>query len=94
MSCECHLIDWSNGPGKYILKSTGQPYDYAKQTFCCQQKVNEGLMSMNTYGEICQYIPGEEGSKFPVEVYTMLAEHISEEVPPIPERLFKVSKND
>jgi hypothetical protein len=93
MSCDCHLIDWSKGPGSYILKSTNQVYDPEKHGWiCCQHKVNEGLMSMITYGEICQYIPGYPGSKFPEDVYKiLLGEPISEEVPPIPERLFKES---
>ena len=38
----------------------------------CQAKVNARLMEYEEYNNICQYIPGKDGSKFPIEVYNIL----------------------
>ena len=81
--CECGLIDWSGGPGKYKYISTGEIYDPFIGTeenvrlrsgvkLGCQEKVNADLMSLQEYNTICQYIPGQPGSKFPEEVYRQL----------------------
>ena len=70
--CECHKIDWSGGPGNYKYVDTGGPVDQLKDTFGCQNKVNDGKMSLGTYGKVCQYIPGNPGTKFPDHVYKML----------------------
>lgn len=44
---------------------------------CCQTKVNEGLMDMNYCENVCQYIPGKKGSKFPSPVFnTMIADRL------------------
>tara|TARA_B100000427_G_C15496916_1_gene590240 strand:+ start:231 stop:482 length:252 start_codon:yes stop_codon:yes gene_type:complete len=44
---------------------------------CCQTKVNEGLMDMNYCENVCQYIPGKNGSKFPSPVFnTMIADRL------------------
>ena len=69
--CQCHLIYWSGGPGKYKIKSTGEIIT-AFCRFDCQRKVNEGEMEMKQYYNVCQYIPGRPGSKFPLKVYEML----------------------
>ena len=82
-TCECGLIDWSGGPGKYKYISTGEIYDPFIGTeenvrlrpgvkLGCQEKVNANLMSLQEYNTICQYIPGVPGSKFPEEVYNQL----------------------
>ena len=82
-TCECGLIDWSRGPGKYTYISTGELYDPFIGTeenvrlrpgvkLGCQEKVNADLMTLQTYNYVCQYIPGGTGSKFPVEVYNQL----------------------
>ena len=82
--CECGLIDWSGGPGKYTYVSTGGLYDpfigneetgirlRPGMKLGCQEKVNADLMTMQTYVTVCQYIPGEPGSKFPEEIYNQL----------------------
>ena len=83
-TCECNRIDWSGGPGNYKYISTGEPYDpfigYEETVrlrpgvphLDCQAKVNADLMTMRVYTTICLYIPGEPGSKFPIEVYNQL----------------------
>jgi len=83
-TCECGLIDWSGGPGKYKYVSTGELYDpfigYEEtvrvrpgvKLLGCNDKVNVDMMSLQEYDTICQYIPGEPGSKFPEEVYNQL----------------------
>ena len=82
-ACECGLINWSGGPGKYIYISTGESYDpfigYEETVrvrpgvkLGCQEKVNANMMSLKEYDTICQYIPGQPGSKFPVVVYNQL----------------------
>ncbi len=70
--CECHKIDWSGGPGNYKYVDTGKPVDHSKGTFDCQEKVNDEKMSLKTYEEVCQYIPGKPGTKFPDHVYKMI----------------------
>ena len=83
IQCECGLIDWSGGPGNYKYVSTGKIYDpfigYEETArvrpgvkLDCQGKVNANQMSLKEYNTICQYIPGEPGSKFPEEVYNQL----------------------
>jgi hypothetical protein len=81
--CSCHLVDWTGGPGNYTVISTGErlnkdgkgDYDWLTENcICCQDKVNTGVMSMDTYLEICKYIPGSPGTKFPEEVYLQLLE--------------------
>tara|TARA_B100000427_G_C15350541_1_gene525254 strand:- start:95 stop:349 length:255 start_codon:yes stop_codon:yes gene_type:complete len=69
--CECHKIDWTGGPGKYKYIDTGQLL-CPQRIVDCGDKVNEGLMEIHEYDLICQYIPGEEGSKFPQDVYKKL----------------------
>ena len=78
LRCQCHLIDWSGGPGNYRLLSTGEKLKYSGSSgHCCQTKVNEGLMDMNYYENVCQYIPGKNGSKFPSPVFnTMIADRL------------------
>ena len=82
-ACECGLINWSGGPGNYKYVSTGEIYDpfigYEETVrvrpgvkLGCQEKVNANMMSLKEYDTICQYIPGQPGSKFPVEVYNQL----------------------
>ena len=72
-TCECHKINWSEGPGYYKYEDTGQPYQQdAAELFCCQDKVNNEKMSLETYEKICHYIPGVPGSKFPWDVYKQL----------------------
>ena len=73
LRCQCHLIDWSGGPGNYRLLSTGEKLKYSGSSgHCCQTKVNEGYMTMKDYGNVCQYIPGEHGSKFPEHALKMM----------------------
>ena len=72
--CECHKIDWSGGPGDYKYVNTREPVDQLKDTFSCQNKVNNENMSLGTYVKVCQYIPGHPGTKFPDHVYKMLSE--------------------
>ena len=80
ITCECHKIDWSGGPGNYKYVDTGEPIPTDKcNGFCCQEKVNEGIMNAINYMKVCKYIPGEEGSLFPKKAYLML---LSEYVPP------------
>ena len=82
--CQCCLVDWSGGPGKYKYVSTGEIYDpfigteetgitiRCGEELDCQAKVNAGIMGMDDYYQICKYIPGDPGSKFPVDVYVKL----------------------
>ena len=70
--CECHKIDWSGGPGDYKYVKTREPVDQLKDTFSCQTKVNKGKMGLGTYEEVCQYIPGKIGTKFPDHVYKIM----------------------
>ena len=82
--CECGLIDWSEVPGKYKYISTGALYQpfigteetgislKSKKEIDCQAKVNMDLMDLKEYNNICQYIPGGQGSKFPDIVYKKL----------------------
>ena len=70
-TCECHKINWSEGPGNYKYEDTGQPYQQDDE-LCCQDKVNNDKMSLETYEKICHYIPGVPGSKFPWDVYKKL----------------------
>lgn len=71
--CECHKIDWSDGPGNYKLLSTGENLKYSGSSgHCCQTKCNDGVISMDDYLKICQYIPGEPGTRFPQQVYLMM----------------------
>ena len=72
-TCECHRIDWSGGRGNYKLLSTGEKLKYSGSSgHCCEDKFNEGTISMKTYNEVCQYIPGERGSKFPQHAFNMM----------------------
>ena len=69
-TCQCHLIDWLQFPDyKYF---DGDEKCVQTTSVDCQVKVNEKEMSMKTYMEVCKYIPGEEGSKFPESVYKKL----------------------
>ena len=71
--CQCHLIGWDGGPGNYILLSTGEKLQYSGSSgHCCQTKVNEGLMDMKDYENVCRYIPGKHGSKFPRPVFNLM----------------------
>ena len=72
--CECHKIDWSGGPKNYKYVDTGEPVDHLKDTFSCQNKCNSYKMSLGTYEEVCQYIPGHPGTKFPDHVYKTLGD--------------------
>ena len=76
-TCQCHLIDWKLFPNyKYVDSDE----EYVQETsVCCQTKVNMGEMSGKTYLEICKYIPGDEGSKFPYSVYKKLLGEDEEE---------------
>ena len=69
-TCQCHLIDWLQFPN-YKYFDGDEKYDQVTSV-SCQVKVNEKEMSMKTYMEVCKYIPGEEGSKFPESVYKKL----------------------
>ena len=71
ITCQCHFIDWSGGPCKYKIKSTGEIITGSSR-YDCQRKVNEDEMEMEQYYKVCQYIPGRPGSKFPLKVYEML----------------------
>ncbi len=86
-TCECGLFDWTGGPGHYKYIDSGELYEpwggchnidgvgvYLKSNtkLACQDKVNGDLMTLKEYGEICQYIPGAHGSKFPIDVYNKL----------------------
>jgi hypothetical protein len=93
--CECHLVDWTGGPGNYTVISTGKKlnedgkgdYDWLKENcICCQDKVNTEVMTMDTYKEVCKYIPGKPGTKFPEEVYLqLLEEEAKRRLPVVPE---------
>jgi len=73
LRCQCHLIDWSRGPGNYRLLSTGSKLkDSGSSGHCCQTKANEDLMDMKDYENVCQYIPGKHGSKFPGPALKMM----------------------
>tara|TARA_B110000495_G_C22840990_1_gene490496 strand:+ start:27 stop:368 length:342 start_codon:yes stop_codon:yes gene_type:complete len=97
-TCECHLIDWTGGPGNYKIISTGEKLEQSGSSGnCCQTKCNDGIINIEEYFKICQYIPGEPGSKFPQHVYNMLiAERVDalEGLPPISEHLFKENENE
>ena len=69
--CECHKVDWTGGPYNYKYIETGDPYQQG-DLISCQDKVNDNLMSCDDYESICQYIPGKEGSNFPIDVYEKL----------------------
>ena len=82
-TCECGLIDWSGGPGKYKYVSTGELYDpfigYEETVrvrpgvkLGCQEKVSADLMTPQEEDTICQYIPGKQGSKFPTRTFNQL----------------------
>jgi hypothetical protein len=72
--CECHLVDWTGGPGNYIIIETGENLQNptGENSPCCQDKVNGGIMSLATYHALCNYIPGADGTKFPEEVFAIL----------------------
>tara|TARA_Y100000817_G_scaffold311796_1_gene304518 strand:- start:160 stop:492 length:333 start_codon:yes stop_codon:yes gene_type:complete len=78
LKCQCHLIDWRRGAGNYRLLSTGEKLTFSGSSgHCCQTKVNEDLMDMKYYKNVCQYIPGKNGSKFPVPVFNkMIADRL------------------
>ena len=69
--CECHKVDWTGGPYNYKYIETGDPYQQG-DLISCQDKINDDLMSCDDYESICQYIPGKEGSNFPIDVYNKL----------------------
>jgi hypothetical protein len=81
IECECHKVDWTGGPGNYTVISTGKPLNEGsngseewmkENSICCQDKVNYGIMGMDTYKGVCNYIPGKTGTRFPSEVYLQL----------------------
>ena len=78
LKCQCHLIDWRGGPGNYRLLSTGEKLTFSGSSgHCCQTKVNEDLMDMKYYENVCQYIPGKNESNFPVPVFNkMIADRL------------------
>ena len=78
-TCQCHLIDWLQFPDyKYI--GSDERVGEQDTSVDCQIKVNDKEMSLTTYMEVCKYIPGEEGSKFPESVYKkLLGEYKDEE---------------
>ena len=78
-TCQCHLIDWLQFPD-YKYFDGDEKYDQVTSV-CCQTKVNEKEMSMKTYMEVCKYIPGEKGSKFPESVYKKLLGSDEEDMP-------------
>ena len=66
LRCQCHLIDWSGGPGNYRLLSTGEKLKYSGSSgHCCQTKVNEGFMSQTDYLKICRH-------ELPIHVVNMM----------------------
>jgi hypothetical protein len=99
-TCQCHLIDWSGGPGNYKILSTGEKLDYSGggPGYCCQTKVNDGIINMEKYEGMCQYIPGKPGSKFPQEVFNAMLAIVPvsslEGIPPIPEHIFEGKEDD
>jgi hypothetical protein len=79
--CECHKIDWcaplrNGGIGKYrYLPEFGggiHTQCVGPVAMPCQDKVNMKTMSHAEYDNVCKYIPGEEGSLFPTEVFDWL----------------------
>ena len=96
-TCQCHLIDWTGGPGNYKVISTGELIESGESEFCCQEKVNDGIIDMETYLKTCNCIPGEPGSLFPQTVFdAMIAVSLdipeTEGIPPISEHMFKVEE--
>ena len=89
-TCQCHLIDWLQFPN-YKYFDGDEKYDQVTSVDC-QVKVNEKEMSMKTYMEVCKYIPGEEGSKFPESVYKKLLGSDEEDMSDS-EDLVKIKKN-
>jgi len=69
--CECGKIDWSGGPYHYKYIETGKPYIQGDNV-SCHDKLNNDIMTLENYDNICQYIPGEPNSKFPEDVYEKL----------------------
>ena len=76
--CECHKVDWTGGPGNYIIIETGEALnEVTNNSPCCQDKVNGCIMSLVTYEETCKYIPGNQGTLFPASSYAQLLGDLS-----------------
>ena len=69
MTCECHTINWMarvQRQDKAYVMVDGSPF---RDGVCCQDKVNDNTMDYVTYLSVCKYIPGDDGTLFPSEVY-------------------------
>ena len=100
--CECHLIDWTKGPGKYTYLSTNKPYlqegnqESFEGPYDCQYKVAKGYMKTEKDTN-CQYIsrrhwvtyPAQERKTNEVGIEEEIEDEINEQVTPISEKTFK-----
>lgn len=78
MTCECHKVNWMARLQRKDEKYTMIDGSPLKDGVICQDKTNSGDMDDQTYLSVCKYIPGEDGSLFPKEIfYDMLRVEIA-----------------
>jgi len=62
--CECHFLNWSDGPLALKYIETGEICPL-KDGVSCQDKVILGFITKSQYNQICEYIPRKYGTKLP-----------------------------